>query len=180
MLRSGSDCPIVVMKRGMPVEQRGQAIAFEIGSTGNGRNAIFNGRRQPSCGGTNRMTRECQVRICERLGVKFPGPSRPSRHFVAARKFGRYRRTADKFRADAYMLYSVLPAPTAPIFDLRMRGHGSHREVLTIRPVDSTNQRSLLKGLALSRATSQSATKTGGKGPRLAAGTFPTECRLSA
>jgi hypothetical protein len=39
------------------------AIAFEIGSTGNGRNPIFNGRRQPSCGGTSRMTRECQVRI---------------------------------------------------------------------------------------------------------------------
>ena len=51
----------------------------EIGSTGNGRNPIFNGRRQPSCGGTSRMTRECQVRICERLGVKFPGPTRPWR-----------------------------------------------------------------------------------------------------
>ena len=25
------------------------------------------------------MTRECQVRICERLGVKFPGPTRPKR-----------------------------------------------------------------------------------------------------
>jgi hypothetical protein len=38
---------------------------------------MFNGRRQPSCDGTSRMTRECQVRICERLGVKFPGPTRP-------------------------------------------------------------------------------------------------------
>src|SRR6202048_1068111 len=47
----------------MPVERRGWVIAFEIGSTGNGRNPIFNGRRQPSCGGTSRMTRECQVRI---------------------------------------------------------------------------------------------------------------------
>ena len=63
----------------MPVERRGWVIAFEIGSTGNGRNPIFNGRRQPSCGGTSRMTRECQVRICERLGVKFPGPTRPER-----------------------------------------------------------------------------------------------------
>src|ERR1700736_5555388 len=61
----------------MPVERRGWVIAVEIGSTGNGRNPIFNGRRQPSCGGTSRMTRECQVRICERLGVKFPGPTRP-------------------------------------------------------------------------------------------------------
>jgi hypothetical protein len=29
------------------VERRGWVIAFEIGSTGNGRNPIFNGRRQP-------------------------------------------------------------------------------------------------------------------------------------
>src|ERR1700732_3186395 len=32
--------------------------------------------RQPSRGGTSRMTRECQVRICEGLGVQFPGPTR--------------------------------------------------------------------------------------------------------
>ena len=37
---------------------------------------MSNGRRQPSCGGTSRMTRECQVRFCERLGVQFPGPTR--------------------------------------------------------------------------------------------------------
>src|SRR6516164_3706761 len=61
----------------MPAERRGQAIAFEIGSTGDGRNPMFNGRRQPSCGGTSRMMREYQVRICERLGVKFPGSTRP-------------------------------------------------------------------------------------------------------
>ena len=34
------------------------------------------GRRQPSTGGTSRMNREIQVRICERLGVQFPGPTR--------------------------------------------------------------------------------------------------------
>src|SRR5947209_16216951 len=71
----------------MPVERRGWVIAFEIGSTGNGRNPIFNGRRQPSCGGTSRMTRECQVRICEGLGVKFPGPTRQnprSGHYLYA------------------------------------------------------------------------------------------------
>ena len=37
---------------------------------------MLDGRRQPSRGGTSRMTRECQVRFCERLGVKFPGPTR--------------------------------------------------------------------------------------------------------
>jgi hypothetical protein len=38
---------------------------------------MFNGRRQPSCDGTSRMMREYQVRFCEGLGVKFPGPTRP-------------------------------------------------------------------------------------------------------
>jgi hypothetical protein len=76
-----SHCRVVgieLRRRGIElrVERRGWVIAFEIGSTGNGRNPIFNGRRQPSCGGTSRMTRECQVRICEGLGVKFPGPTR--------------------------------------------------------------------------------------------------------
>ena len=37
---------------------------------------MFNERRQPSRGGTSRMMREYQVRSCERLGVKFPGPTR--------------------------------------------------------------------------------------------------------
>jgi hypothetical protein len=60
----------------MPVERREQAIAIWLGSTGNGRNLMFNGRRQPSCDGASRMTRECQVRFFEGLGVKFPGPTR--------------------------------------------------------------------------------------------------------
>jgi hypothetical protein len=50
-----------------------------FGSTGNGTSPMFNGRRQPSCGGTSRISREAYVRICERLGVKFPGPTRQSR-----------------------------------------------------------------------------------------------------
>ena len=39
----------------MPVERRKEAIAIWIGSTGNGKNPINNGKRQPSCGGTSRM-----------------------------------------------------------------------------------------------------------------------------
>jgi hypothetical protein len=64
----------------MPAERRKQAIAIWIGSTGNGRNPINNGRRQPSCGGTSRMNREVPVRFCEGLGAKFPGPTRHSLH----------------------------------------------------------------------------------------------------
>src|ERR1017187_9687786 len=34
------------------------------------------GRRQPSLGGTSRVSREAPARFCERLGVKFPGATR--------------------------------------------------------------------------------------------------------
>jgi hypothetical protein len=37
------------------------------------------GRQQPPMGGTSRVSREAQARICEQLGVKFPGPTRPFR-----------------------------------------------------------------------------------------------------
>ena len=70
LLRSSDEAGI------MSAERRERAIAIWLGSTGNGRNPMFNGRRQPSRGGTSRMTRECQVRFCEGLGVKFPGPTR--------------------------------------------------------------------------------------------------------
>src|SRR5258707_1619038 len=46
----------------------------QLGHTGGAR--TFSGRRQPSRGGTSRMMREYHVRICERLGVKFPGSTR--------------------------------------------------------------------------------------------------------
>ena len=63
----------------MPVERRERVTDAGVGSTGNGRNLTSNGRRQPSHGGTSRMMREYQVRICERLGVQFPVPTRHGR-----------------------------------------------------------------------------------------------------
>ncbi len=60
----------------MLVERRGQVTNVGSGQPATGGTRYINGRRQPSNGGTSRMTRECQVRICERLGVKFPGPTR--------------------------------------------------------------------------------------------------------
>src|ERR1700674_1876296 len=64
----------------MPVERRGQVIAVELGPTGYpGGAGGFSGRRQPLCDDTSRMMREYQVRICEGLGVKFPGPTRQRR-----------------------------------------------------------------------------------------------------
>jgi hypothetical protein len=50
---------------------------------------MFSGRRQPSSGGTSRMMREYHVRICERLGVKFPGPTR---HGLPLRRHSQHAR----------------------------------------------------------------------------------------
>jgi hypothetical protein len=61
---------------------------------------MFNGRRQPSCGGTSWMTREYQVRFCERLGVKFPGPTRPELRFNLVRLTTGIGGAADVPRAD--------------------------------------------------------------------------------
>src|SRR6516162_3314467 len=74
--RLGADCSVVASKRGNARGAKGAGHRHWRGSTGNGRNPMINGRRQPSRGDTSRMTRECQVRFCERLGVQFPGPTR--------------------------------------------------------------------------------------------------------
>ena len=64
----------------MELERRGWVTTVEVGSTGNGMSPACNGRRQPSGGDTSRISREAYVRFCEGLGVKFPGPTRQSRH----------------------------------------------------------------------------------------------------
>ena len=81
----------------MSVERSGQAIDVETlkGQLATGGTRGFDGGRQLSTDGTSRMNREVQVRICEGLGVKFPGPTRqtPSTHFFASflRQSRRYK-----------------------------------------------------------------------------------------
>ena len=84
MRRLGAHCLVVAMKRGNARGAKGVGHQRWIGSTGagstgSGRNLIINGRRQPSHGGTSRMMREYHVRICEGLGVQFPGSTRHAR-----------------------------------------------------------------------------------------------------
>src|SRR5215211_3538735 len=63
----------------MPVEQRGRSSPLTWANRVKlGGAQSVSGRRQPSCGDTSRMNREVHVRICEGLGVKFPGPTRQS------------------------------------------------------------------------------------------------------
>ena len=63
----------------MPVEQRGQVTRIRISRVNGQPEELegLDGRRQPSLGGTSRISREAYVRFCERLGVKLPGPTRP-------------------------------------------------------------------------------------------------------
>ena len=62
----------------MSVERSGQAIGVGASKgqlvTGGARG--FDKGRQLFIDGTSRMNREVQVRICEGLGVRFPGPTR--------------------------------------------------------------------------------------------------------
>ena len=67
----------------------------------------FAGRRQPSLSGTSRMRREFHVRICEGLGVKFPGPTR---QFIAGIGSAvRNKRAALKLMRKLLRKYAVVP-----------------------------------------------------------------------
>src|SRR6266404_2285609 len=80
----------------MPMERRGWVIVVERANwvkPGGARR--FSGRRQPSRGDTSRMNREVQVRICEGLGVKLPGPTRPTLRYLRCSKSAGYHTGRD-------------------------------------------------------------------------------------
>jgi len=83
MRRRGADCLVVATKWGNAHGAKG--VGHRRWARANwvkpGGACNISGRRQPSCDGTSRMMREYHVRICERLGVKFPGPTRHERRF---------------------------------------------------------------------------------------------------
>ena len=78
MGQPGADCSVVVGKQGNACGAKG------AGHRHRGRKGQrepeeldgLDGRRQPLVGGTSRISREAYVRICERLGVQFPGATR--------------------------------------------------------------------------------------------------------
>ena len=77
MHRSGAHCLVRAMKRGNARGAKGAVIHVKMESTGNRKNSSLGG--SPAglpWGGTSWMRREFHVRICEGLGVKFPGPTR--------------------------------------------------------------------------------------------------------
>src|SRR5450432_3575503 len=84
MRRRGADCSVVARKRLQWSWSEGGGSSTLNRANWQREEPEAQGRRQPSIDGTSRMMREYQVRICERLGVKFPGPTRQSRRFRAA------------------------------------------------------------------------------------------------
>jgi len=79
----GADCSIVALNRGNARGAKGAGHPRWDPFWVNGQPEELtglDGRRQPSTGGTSRISRETYVRICERLGVRFPGSTRRPQH----------------------------------------------------------------------------------------------------
>ena len=81
MRQSGADCPVVVVKRSnfRGAKGAGHPRRYQWVNRQREEPDGPDGRRQSLVGGTSRISREAYVRSCERLGVKFPGPTRRSR-----------------------------------------------------------------------------------------------------
>jgi hypothetical protein len=75
---TGADCSVVAMKRGNGRGAKGAGHSRRDRRVNWKQEELtgFGGRRQPLSGDTSRISREAYVRFCERLGVKFPGPTR--------------------------------------------------------------------------------------------------------
>ena len=75
MLTSGMDCSVVALKRGNARGARGAGRPlydpFNVANRTRDEPWGYRGRRQPSLGGTSRMTGDRLVRICESSRVKF-------------------------------------------------------------------------------------------------------------
>src|SRR5262249_39730592 len=90
MGQPGADCSVVAGKQGNACGAKGAGHRYR-GVRVNGKPEELDGldgRRQPLVGGTSRISREAYVRICERLGVKFPGATR---RWETGRRFRRQR-----------------------------------------------------------------------------------------
>ena len=85
MQRSGAHCFVVVEKQGNTSGAKGAGHPRRDGGNGKPEELCRDGRRQPSLGGTSRISREAYVRFCEGLWVQSPGPTR---RWETGRRFG--------------------------------------------------------------------------------------------
>ena len=77
---AGADYPVGAMNRGNARGAKGMDYPRHDwgGNWQQEEPRGHDGKRQLSRGGTSRVTGDSHARICERLGVKFPGPTRPA------------------------------------------------------------------------------------------------------
>jgi hypothetical protein len=78
MRRAGADCSVVAMRRGNSrgAKGAGHRVGIDMGQLATG-GTRWSRRKAPAFqGGTSRVTGDGQARIGERLGAKFPGPTR--------------------------------------------------------------------------------------------------------
>ena len=76
--RTGADCPVVAMKRSnvRGAKGAGHSRHGQLANWKQEEPTGYGGGRQFSMDGTSRVTGDSHARFCERLGVKFPGPTR--------------------------------------------------------------------------------------------------------
>ena len=106
MRRRGADCLVVVMKRGNARGAKGAGHRVELGPTGSYREEPegFSGRRQPSSGGTSRMTRECQVRNLREARGEIPRAySARSARVSQTRRHGHHERRSTGLLREKYL-----------------------------------------------------------------------------
>src|SRR6516225_790544 len=88
MRQPGADCLVVAERRGNSRGAKGAGHPRQDGVNGQPEELLVlaEAGRLPR-GGTSRMNREVHVRICERLGVKIPGATRPVYTSIPVRTF---------------------------------------------------------------------------------------------
>ena len=92
MHRPGAHCSVLARKRSNVRGAKGAGHPRQDGVNGQPEELLVlaEAGRLPR-GGTSRMNREVHVRICGRLGVKFPGPTRPpSKRIRRERRWGKH------------------------------------------------------------------------------------------
>jgi hypothetical protein len=79
MRQRGADCSVLAVKWSNVHGAKGAGHSSHAHQVNRQREEPTgcDGGRQPSMNGTSRVSREAQARICERLGVRFPGATRP-------------------------------------------------------------------------------------------------------
>ena len=142
MHRPGADCFVRAMKPGNARGAKGAGHPRQDGVNGQPDEllVLMEGGSLLFWGGTSRMNREVHVRICGRLGVRLPGPTRRFRAYSP--EHSRYRRyllemDLGKIRNIDLTLstdeVNILEFRMLPLVEFRLSGRGSSKTEYVFR-----------------------------------------------